>query len=90
MQGAISLNEVSFLEDYYHLLDTLGEAEKESLKTIYEQKIRSLHEVWTEEIRIDAKHLELVNICYNLFTNSTDVNYKTGYRVVLVDPLCTL
>jgi hypothetical protein len=68
----------------------LGEEEKETLKILFETKQKALHEVWINEIRIDSKHLELVNICYNLFTKSTDINHKTGYRVVLVDPLCTL
>ena len=78
------------MEDYNHLINTLGEEEKKSLKALYEEKVKSLHEVWIEEIKIDAKHLELVNICYNLFTKSTDVNHRTGYSIVLVDPLCTL
>jgi hypothetical protein len=78
------------LEDYNQLINKLGEAEKKSLKDVYEEKVKLLYEVWIEEIKIDAKHLELVNICYNLFTKSTDVNHRTGYRVVLVDPLCTL
>jgi hypothetical protein len=78
------------MENYNSLLSTLGEKEKETLKALLEKKIKALHEVWTKEIRIDAKHLELVNICYNLFTKSTDVNHKTGYSILLVDPLCTL
>jgi hypothetical protein len=88
MQRAMFLSEVKTVEDYNNLMEKLGAEEKKSLKNLYETKLNKLQEVWI--IEIDAKHIELVNVCYNLFTKTTETNHKTGYRAVLVDPLFTL
>jgi hypothetical protein len=84
------LNELKGMEDYNNLIETLGAEEKKSLRSLYETKLKALQQVWIDEIEIDAKHLELVNVCYNLFTKTTEINHKTGYRIVLVDTLVTL
>ncbi len=78
------------MKEYNNLVKKLGDKEKESLKKHFEPKLEALKIIWRDEICTDAKHLELVNICYNLFTRSTSINHVTGYRVILVDPLFTL
>jgi len=77
-------------EDFAHLRDTLGAEEKKTLDEIYQKKVSETEERLREEIKRDNEHLELVNLCYNLFTKTTETNKTTGYKVVLVDPLCTL
>jgi len=78
------------MEDFNHFREGLSSEEKETLKKIYDKKTKELKEVLGREIVIDNEHLELVNLCYNLFTKTTETNKVTGYRVVLVDPLYTL
>jgi hypothetical protein len=72
------------------LLDSLDANERKILEDIYKKKILESQAGINEEIERDNQHLELVNICYNLFTRTTETNKMTGYKVVLVDPLCTL
>ena len=78
------------MEDFTHFRDGLSSEEKEILNKIHEKKAKELKEVLRREIVRDSEHLELVNLCYNLFTKTTETNKTTGYRVVLVDPLYTL
>ena len=77
-------------EEFGNLMETLSSKEKGALKEIYDRKTSELQELLLEELERDNEHLELVNICYNLFTKTTELNKKTGYKVVLVDPLFTL
>jgi hypothetical protein len=77
-------------EDFHRLLDSLKPNERAILEEIYQKKMLEFRERISDEIETDNQHLELVNICYNLFTKTTEINKTTGYKVVLVDPLCTL
>jgi hypothetical protein len=78
------------VEDFTHLKSTLVDEEKKILDDIYEKKTFEIKERLQEEIKRDTEHLALVNLCYNLFTKTTEINKITGYKVVLADPLCTL
>jgi len=78
------------VEDFASLKGTLAEEEKKILDEIYEKKTIEIKERLQEEIRRDNEHLALVNLCYNLFTKTTEINRITGYKIVLADPLCTL
>jgi len=76
--------------DFYHLLDSLDLKERKILEEIHKKKTVEFQGGIIEDIERDNRHLELVNICYNLFTRTTETNKMTGYKVVLVDPLYTL
>ena len=78
------------MEDFARVKDALSSEERQTLDEIYKNKAKELKEVLRGEIDRDNEHLELVNLCYNVFTKTTETNKVTGYRVVLVDPLCTL
>jgi hypothetical protein len=78
------------MESFNSFKDALSSEERHELEEIYEKKTKELNQVLNEEIVRDNEHLELVNLCYNLFTKTTEINKATGYRVVLVDPLYTV
>jgi hypothetical protein len=78
------------MEDFTRLKSTLIEEEKKILEGYYEKKTIEIKERLQAEIERDNDHLALVNLCYNLFTKTTEINRITGYKVVLVDPLCTM
>lgn len=78
------------MEDFAQVREALSSEEKDALDEIYKNKAKELKEVLKGEIVRDNEHLELVNICYNLFTKTTETNKGTGYKVVLADPLYTL
>jgi hypothetical protein len=78
------------MENFAHIRDALSSEERQTLDEIYINKAKELREVLRGEIVIDNEHLGLVNLCYNVFTKTTETNRVTGYRVVLVDPLFTL
>ena len=78
------------MENFAQVREALSSEEKETLDEIYKNKAKELKEVLKGEVARDNEHLELVNICYNLFTKTTETNKVTGCKVVLADPLCTL
>jgi hypothetical protein len=78
------------MEDFNRAKETLSSEEQEVLQEFYRKKSNELKEVLMEEIKIDNEHIALVNLCYNVFTRTTQINKATGYKVVLVEPLCTL
>jgi hypothetical protein len=77
------------MEDFDNFRDTLTSNEKKALDDIYDKMTVEIKERLREEIKRDNEHIELVNLCYNLFTKTTEINRVTGYKVILVDPLCT-
>lgn len=64
--------------------------EKEKLDSIFNEEIRKKKRTILEEIQKDRLHLELVNFCANLFVPGLELDQKTGYKLLLVEPLFTL
>lgn len=78
------------MEDFVRAKEALSSEERETLEKIYKTKSKELMEVLGKEIERDNEHRELVNLCYNVFTKTTETNRVTGYKVALVDPLYSL
>lgn len=77
--------------DFKEFRDALrSRTEKEKLDSIFEDEIRKKKKTILDEIRKDRLHLELVNFCANLFIPGLELNQKTGYKLLLVEPLFTL
>lgn len=71
-------------------MNKLIPSEKKLLQEIYDQETQQIKRELKAAIERDLEHLELVNICYNVFVQSTEFNRLTGYNVRLIDPLYTL
>jgi len=76
--------------EFYDFKDKLNPPEKKQLEDIYDQETQRIKQELKDAIDRDLEHLELVNICYNVFVQSTEFNRLTGYNVRLVDPLYNL
>lgn len=69
---------------------TLSSEQKRILNKILEQETRKKRRVLLEHIEMDQKHLEILNFCANFFVPGQLLPDKTGYFLVLVEPLYSL
>ncbi len=69
---------------------TLPQEQRRILDKILEEQTRKKRRELLEHIERDQKHLEIVNFCANFFLPGQVLPDKTGYFLVLVDPLYSL
>jgi len=64
--------------------------EREKFDSIIEGEIRKKEKTILDEIRKDRSHLDLVNFCANLFIPGLEIDQKTGYKLLTIEPLFIL
>jgi hypothetical protein len=69
---------------------TLSQDQRKILDKILEDETRKKRRVLLEHIEIDQNHLEILNFCANFFVPGQLLPGRTGYSLVLVDPLYSL
>lgn len=69
---------------------TLSDEEKEVLDKILSDETRKKRIILENSILDDNNHLEIVNFCANFFSPGQPLTEKTGYSLVLLEPLYPL
>jgi len=70
--------------------DSLKDEDQQLLSAIFREENNKKQNLIREEIESDRRHLEIINFCSNLFTPGLELDSLTGYRLMLIEPLCSI